>query len=201
MKKFELMETRIPNLFFTEMYQKASQEIPESVVPKCYDSFFTAMARYCEMHKSKEDKTALIIRDLKNNFKMAMIVSYHDGKNDETDDKGNWSVVLTFDEADIADATKKVFSTDAGFLYNLSSVTREMHGFKYALGETVPKIIELLVDLLIQWLNEEAKVGEEVVLELPGYFIAQVEVDGDKKILGITPGENLKNIIKGDTEL
>lgn len=200
MKKFELAETRIPNLFYTEMLQKSSIQIDESVVPDCYDSLFMAMAHYCDIRKSKEEKVALIIRDLKNNFKIALAVEYIPGENEETEDKGNWAITLTFDEKDVEDA-KKFYSTDSAFVYLLSNTTKEMHGFRYAQGETVPVIIEVLIELLIKWLDEEAKVGEEVVLELPGYFIAQVEVDGDKKIKGITPGENIKNVVKEDLAL
>lgn len=202
MKKFELNETRIPNLFYTEMYQKSSIDIPENLVPKCYDSLFMAMARFCEMKRRKEDKrVAFIVRDLKNNFKMAMITEYHESTDEETDDKGNWSVVLTFDPEDLKDVSLQIYSTDNQFIGLLSNVTREMHGFQYSMATSVPSIIELLIELIIQWLNEEAKAGEEVVLELPGYFIAQVVVEGDKKILGITPGENIKNVVKGDLDL
>lgn len=200
MKTFNLEETRIPNLFYTEMYQKENQEIGEHMVPKCYDSLFMAMARFLAFKKTKDNKVAIIVRDLKNNFKMAMVIEYHKGENEETQDKGNWSIILTFDPADVESATK-YYTTDSDFNYMLATVTREMHGFKYSQGQTVPKIVELLVELLINWLNEEARPGEEVVLELPGYFVAQVEVDGDKKILGITPGENIKNVVKGDMEL
>ena len=202
MKKFELNETRIPNLFYTEMYQKSSIDIPEALVPKCYDSLFMAMARFCEMKKRKEDKKiAFIVRDLKDNFKLGMVVEYHEGTDEETDEKGNWSVVLTFDPEDVKGSTLQIYSTDSQFIGFLSNVTREMHGFQYSLATSVPAIIELLIELVIQWLNEEAKAGEEVVLELPGYFVAQVVVDGDKKVLGITPGENIKNVVKGDLSL
>lgn len=200
MKTFNLSETRIPNLFYTEMYQKASQEIPENVVPQCYDSFFMSMANFCAMRKNKDKKIALIVRDLKNNFKMAMVVAFEEGKEEDTDNKGNWNVVITLDEKDVEDA-EKYYTTDSQFSYTLATTTRDMHGFRYSQGEMVPKIIELIVELLLQWLEEEAKSGEEVVLELPGYFNAKVVVEGDKKIKGITPGENIKNVVKGDSEL
>lgn len=200
MKTFNLNETRIPNLFYTEMLQKSAVEIREDVVGKCYEGLFMTMARYCELRKTKEEKISLVVRDLKNNFKLALIVNYVPGENEETEDKGNWAIVLTFDELDIEN-TKKYYTTDSAFTYLLSSVTREMHGFKFADGKLVPTIIELLVELLIKWLDEEARPDEEVVLELPGYFIAQVVIEGDKIIKGITPGENIKNIAKGDSEL
>ena len=200
MKKFELKETRIPNLFYTEMLQKSSMDIPENVVDQCYDSLFMTMAQYCDLRKSKEEKIALIIRDLKNNFKIAFVVEYVPGDNEEVEDKGNWAITLTFDEEDVKDA-KKFYSTDSAFTYLLSKVTRELHGFRFSQGEVVPRIIELLIELLIKWLDEEAKSDEEVVLELPGYFIAQASVDGDRIVKGITPGENLKNVVKNDNDL
>lgn len=200
MKKFELKETRIPNLFYTEVVNQTNQEIPEHVVEWCYDSLFMTMAHYCEIRKSKEEKVALVIRDLKDNFKIGFIVEYIPGENEETDDKGNWAVTLTFDEEDTKDA-KKYYGTDQTFTYLLSATVREMHGFKYTQGDTVPKLIEIMADLLINWLDEQARPGEEVVIEIPGYFMASVITEGDKKIKGIVPGENLKNVIKNDSVL
>lgn len=200
MKKFELKETRIPGLFSTEILQKTSLDIPEYEVEKCYNSLFMAMAHYCAMNKSKDTKIALIIRDLKNNFKMAFVVQFIPGDNEEVDNKGNWAITLSLDEKEVEDA-KKYYTTDSGFVYLLSKTTRDMYGFRYAQGEVVPKIIELLIDFLLKWMDEEAKPGEDVEIDLPGFLIAQASVDGDKIIKGITPGENLKNAVKNDNAL
>ena len=200
MKKFELKETRIPGLFYEELLQKTSLEIPEANVPQCYAALFVAMAKYCDMKKTKENKIALIIRDLKNNFKIALVVEFMPGDNEEVEGKGNWAITLTFDEKD-TDNAQKLFCTDSSFTYLLSQTTREMYGFRFAQGETVPKIIEMLAEFIIEWLDTEAKPGEDVELELPGYFIAQATVEGDNIVKGITPGENLKNIVKNDNAL
>ena len=59
----------------------------------------------------------------------------------------------------------------------------------------------LVVDTLVQVLDREAKDGEVVDVELPGYFTASVSVEGGEKVFALTPDGHQKEIIKDDSVL
>ena len=46
-----------------------------------------------------------------------------------------------------------------------------------------------------------AKEGEEVNLELPGYFVASVVIDGGEKVMSLVPDGAMKRLIKDDAAL
>ena len=132
----------------------------------------------------------------------AGIVEYHENT-ENPEEPGNWSYVTTFNEQDIINLEKK--KTVNKILYSGSLFTEIFNTVSYDIGsiewEKESYMVDgcmLVIDSLLQILDSEAKPGEVVDIEMPGYFKASVAIEDDEKIFSITPDGNMKNIIKSD---
>jgi hypothetical protein len=56
-------------------------------------------------------------------------------------------------------------------------------------------------DQIHKWLDENAKEGEEVSIELDGTFQARVAIEGGEKVFAIEPAGEIKMLIKDDTAI
>jgi len=164
-----------------------------------FDSLFMAVSDFLGIVKSKDVKTALVIADLKGNFRFAALVGYHPNENEDI--PGNWSFEFTFNENDIDKNVKVYNSTDTQFLRVLATCAKDLHNFRYASPELVPDVLVLIIDTLKSWLDLNAVEGEEKTIELPGFFTASVAIENGEKIFSVTPDGNLKRLVKGDAEL
>ena len=181
-------------------YTFGDDDRPERIVK----AFFASTAAYLsKVKQSKEDEaTALILSDLTGIFKFAAIVEFHNGDGDAD----NWSFTMTFNEDDLKDIEKKkvlkkhLYSTEM-FKSVFDKVAYDIAAIEFQHESYMFDACQLVIDTLIQILDREAKVGETVDVEMPGYFIASVSVEGDEKIFGIVPDGHMKEIIKDDTAL
>ena len=113
---------------------------------------------------------------------------------------------MTFNEDDIKNlektkvVKKHLYSTDM-FKSVFDKVTYDVAALEFQHESYMFDACQLVIDSLLQVLDREAKVGEVVDIEFPGYFVASVSVDGDEKVFGIVPDGHLKEIIKDDTAL
>ncbi len=164
-----------------------------------FDSLFMAVSDFLGLVKSKDVKTALVVSDLKGNFKFGAIVAYHANENEEI--PGNWSFEFTLNEEDVPKDAKVYSHIDTQFLRVLATTAKDLHSFRFTSAELVPEIMVLTIDTLKSWLDLNATDGEEKVIEMPGFFTASVAIENGEKIFSITPDGNLKRLVKGDSDL
>ena len=80
------------------------------------------------------------------------------------------------------------------------TANKAMNGtFKSAM--IMNKLCNIAINNIIKWLDTNASEEEDVNVELKGIFTASVEVEGGKKVMGIVPGETIKQAIKDDSAL
>lgn len=184
-------------------YTFGDDDRPERIVK----GFFAASAAYLSKVKvSKADEAvALVLTDVAGNFKFAGIVEYHENK-ENPDEPGNWSYVMTFDPKTLDNIEKNkglkklLYSSDA-FKAVFDKVAYDVAGIQFQHQTYMFDACLLVVDTLLQVLDREAKEGEIVDIELPGYFTASVSVEDGEKVFAITPDGHMKQIIKDDTAL
>ncbi len=170
-------------------------------------AFFAATSAYLSKVKvtKSDEAVALVLTDISGNFKFASIVEYHEN-NDNPDEPGNWSYVMTFDSATLDNLEKSktvkklLYSSDA-FKGVFDKVSYDIAGIQFEHQGYMFDACMLVVDTLVQVLDREAKDGEIVDIELPGYFTASVSVEDGEKVFAITPDGHMKQIIKDDTAL
>ena len=193
-------ETSIPVNYALSLKDKASMDLNANDADKIYATLFSAVSRYLSAIKSKENKdSALVINDLKGNFLFAGIVSYHENEN--VDMPGNWSYEMTFNEEDIKDVKDIRLSNDTQFDIIAANSAYQLYCMKFVSHMYMHDMFIEAINTLVKYLDENAREGEVVEVELPGYFTATVEVRDGKKEFAIVPDGAMKRIIKDDSAL
>lgn len=190
-------ESTIPMIYSQKM-QEADLDWDSTWTHKIYETFVTGISDFLAKAKSKNNKVAVAVRDLKGNFMMGAIVGYHENDNDEM--PGNWSYEFTFDESDLEGATVYL-TTDTQFQQQLSRTAYKLHHIVFEMEIHIETLIELCVSILKQWLDMNAKDSEEINIEIPGYFLASVVIENGEKVMSIVPDGAMKRIIKDDAAL
>lgn len=107
----------------------------------------------------------------------------------------------TLDNIEKSKSLKKMLYSSDAFKAIFDKVAYDVAGIQFQHQTYMFDACLLVVDTLLQVLDREAKEGEIVDIELPGYFTASVSVEDGEKIFAITPDGHMKQIIKDDTAL
>ncbi len=181
----------------------SNDDRPERIVK----TFFAGVSTYLSKRKvSKADEcVALVLQDISGAFKFAAIVEYFPNT-DNPDEPGNWSYTMTLNEDDLTDLEKrktvrKYLVGDDAFKSIMDKVSYDVGGFVFERDTFIYDACLLIVDTIIQVLDHEAKEGQVVDIEMPGYFVASVAVENGEKIFSITPDGHMKALVKSDIEL
>lgn len=191
-------ETSIAKSFSMNTCEKSGglTTLPEEAVGPVIKTAILAMSDYARVIKNKEKPVAIIIDDLKGNMLLAAIVSYHEG---EGDMPGNWSYEWSFDAEDIKDCTKYAISESKAHPFFIDRA--KAYRMKYVSPSYIYLSSQEFANSLIDWLDTNAKEGEEVEVVLDGYFKASVIIENGKKIMSFVPDGNIKRLIKDDAAL
>ena len=164
-----------------------------------YKGLFTSISDFLGQVKNKKEKMALSINDLKGNLKLAAIVAYH--PNEENEElPGNWSYEFTTDANDI-EGIQTYQSTDPQFQQVLARVLHKSYSITIKNAIYSQVLIFAAITTLLDWLDVNAKEGEEVSIELEGFFVASVAIENGEKIISIVPDGAMKRLIKDDSAL
>lgn len=191
-------ETSIAGNFSRSTSEKSGglTTIPEDAVGPVIKTAILAMSDYARVVKSKEKPVAIVIDDLKGNLLLAAVVRYHEG---EGDMPGNWSYEWAFDADDVKDCIKYPVSENRAHPFFIDRAKA------YRMTYVSPSYIYLgcqeFANTLIDWLDTNAKEGEEVEIDLDGYFKASVIIENGKKIMSFVPDGGIKRLIKDDATL
>ena len=116
---------------------------------------------------------------------------------------GNYSFVLTVNDEDLKDIKEgnKYGVSDNKFIQTVGSVAYELHGVRFMQPQYSVIMFRSVIQTMLEWLDTNAKDGEELSIELDGYFIATIGVEDGEKIISITPDGALKRKVKDDAGL
>lgn len=194
---FKLQETSIPTNF-SQVMTTIGRRVEPDKVGIVYDTLIMAMSDFLSQVKSKENKIALAVKDLKGNLLLGGIVSYHKNENEEM--PGNWSYELTFNEEDLNGCNVSL-STDPHFNRVFLKTLENLHGLLLDDPIVMQPMIEEGINVVKQWLDVNAKENEEISVEHPGFFVASVSVENGEKVYAIVPDGAMKRLIKDDSAL
>ena len=202
-------ESKTKEAFIVNASSKGYSFDDDSCAERIFKSCIAATSTYLSKVKvAKEDEAvALVLTDINGVFKFAGVVEYHENEeNDGTDEPGNWSYVLTFNEDDLKalEAKKKVaryLYGDDAFKLVFDKVAYDIGGISFEHERYMYDACLLCVDTLIGVLDRETNDNETVEIECPGYFVASAAVESGEKVFAITPDGAMKKIIKDDVSL
>lgn len=194
-----LNESGISTNYMTNLKEKFGMSWIESHTTSLYRVMFSSIATYLKTVQTKNNKkTVFSLKDSKGTFVIGAIMMYHEPEGESEDDKGNWTLDFTFDEKDLekADDVHDNYR-DAFFMIACNECHTIMSG-RIANAEICTNIFCEAISTLKDWLDTNAKPDEVVEISLPGVFEASVGVEKGKKVMGIVPGEIIKQMIKND---
>ena len=195
--KYDLKSSELPANFVLGA-QKENMLWEAINVNPFYSGLFAAMAEFLGIHKNTEKKAALVIKDIKGDFIMAGIVSYHVNEEETTEETvpDNWYLAFTTNEEDIKDVESVYSANDLSFQTVLTTCLHSLFGIRFTFPGYIYTLIVNAARTLVDWLDSNAKADDITEIECEGYFVASVELDGDEKVIAITPSGELKRMVK-----
>lgn len=144
--------------------------------------------------KELESKTkrAMVIRDNKEEFVVAMILSYSDNGEGMP---GNYSLAMTFIEEDISTIDENDILYPS-LINHITGMGLSTDSSDEVIEETISGAFSSIIEGL-----KSMPLEEEISFELDGYFTitrSPGEEQGDDDIFSIVPGSVLKRLIKND---
>ena len=206
-KTFE--ETQTKEAFIVNANSKGYTFDDDDCAERIFKSFIAATSTYLSKVKvAKEDEAvALVLTDINGVFKFAGIVEYHENEDKDSEEPGNWSYVLTFNEEDLNSVeakkqVKKYLYGDEAFKLVYDKVSYDIGGIQFEHERYMYDSCLLVVDTLIGVLDREIDENTESVdIEMSGYFVASAAVEAGEKVFAIVPDGSMKAIIKSDIAL
>lgn len=194
MIKFE--ESTLPNSIVEPLAVKGMKVNPSTDSKAVFVSTFTAIANFLSFTKSKDKKVALVVNDLKGEMILAGVIQYYPNE-DEKANPGNWTFEFTFDPEDINDA-EKYLSTDPRFQRVFADTIFSLFKARFNNIEVIQVTIESVGRATRDWLELNAKEGEETSIELEGTFLGTTAIENKERVYSLVPDGELKKIIKDD---
>ena len=192
----KLMETSIPQTYATEYETMVGPEVSPNEVEYVFMSVTAATADFLRQVKKKNQKVCLKYVDQAGNFIMAAIVAYNKNEDEGQD---NWNFYYTFNEDDIKDIPENNrYDTNESHFH--AAVTNRLleHSLRCSEAVYISPMISMMARSLSSFLDQNAKPGEEVVLEEEGYFVASVTVEDNEPVKALVPDSEMKVLIKDD---
>ena len=195
----KLFDTQIPQMYSKALFEEKCTDLAPEHTGKMLDVVFTGTANLLNQAKSKENPTVFTFRKINGDLIAAAMVRLFE--NEDTNNPGNWSLVWTFDDADIPEDALTIDLSDSQTHSYFRAVAGEKYGMRF---EDTAAMTDCLTYALIhvkKWLDENAKEGAEVSLEFDGFFQARVAIENGEKVFAIEPDGEIKNLIKDDAAI
>lgn len=145
--------------------------------------------------KAKDAGVALTFDNVKGEMIMAAVVEYND--NADGDNQGNWNYYFTFDPKDVEGKRHYQIS-----LTQVHSVIArrgyEACRIRFAAPNLITDYSVIFANLMREFLETNAKDGEEFVVEHDGYFLAASTVEDGIVEKSLLPDGAMKRLIKDD---
>jgi hypothetical protein len=195
----KFFETTFPANYSKGLLEEQNMDVPAQIADKIVDVVFSATATILNSFKKKDTPVVFKFERADKSLSAAAIVRYFE--NEDPKKPGNWNLSFTFDESDIPEGADEYSLNDP----QLHAYFRSIAGDKYRMRFDTPESIVVLpvfaFDQIHKWLDENAKEGEEVSIELDGTFQARVAIEGGEKVFAIEPAGEIKMLIKDDTAI
>lgn len=195
----KLMESTLPSMYSKGLFEEKCMDLAPEHMDKMLDILFTGVSNILAATKSKDHPVAFIFSKEDKSFIAAGIVQYFDAE--DNNDIGNWSINWTFDEADIPENALRLTLADPQTHSYFVAVAGSKYGILYKTDAALCVCLTYALVQLKKWLDENAKEGSEVELEMDGFFKARVAVENGVKVFALAVEGEVKNIIKDDAAI
>ena len=195
----KLCDTDLPDHFSRRLFKEKNLDLAAEHLYKVYDAAVTGIANLLSHSKSKDRPTASVIRRFDKVFVVGCVVQFFPNSDDSN--PGNWSMIWTFNEADIPENALIIEIENGDTHSYIIAVAGDKYGMKYPDDSSFLACNIIAFLELKQWLDENAKENEEVGVEVEGLFQARVAVENGEKVFAIEADGEIKNLIKDDAAI
>ena len=157
-----------------------------------------AMSDVARDIKTKNNPAAAVIDSLKNEPILSLRIDYEPGTSDNPE--GSWEPSYVFGTEDLGENCK-LYSVSETKYHGRFVQRAKQAGFHFNNSSLIFAAILCWAESLVNYLDNNAVEGDEVVVKHPGYFTAKVNVVNGKKVMSLIMEEEVSNIAKGDDEL
>ena len=199
MASYKFFDTTLPANYSKTLVEEFNADLAPEYTDKVMDTVISATVTVLNVIKSKKKPAAFKFARPDKSFVAAGIVQFFE--NSDKKNPGNWNLVFTFNEDDIPDDATVVDLTDPTYHAYFVSIAGEKHRFNFATPTHLINLAVQTYDQIHKWLDENAKEGEEMSIELPGTFQARVAVEGGEKVFALEPDGEVKQLIKDDAAI
>ena len=202
MKTFEFENTSIPSQFTINLHDDHNFGWIESRTAEFYRVLFSTVADILSITKNKNNKKSVFkFKDTKGNFVFGGILNYEEPEEGSDEDSGNYFLEFTFDEKDCEDADYETDNHSDVFITCADHESEAILYGRFNSTEAMYMMFECAINTLKHFLDVNATPDEELQVVLKSIFTASVTVENDEKVMTITPGEYVKQIVKNDKSL
>lgn len=150
---------------------------------------------FLAMTKNKDQGTALVFENIKGDMIMAAVVEYND--NQDGEGQGNWNYYWTFDVKDLEG--KRQYQISATQVHTvIAKRGYELYRIRFATPTLITEYSVIFATLMREFLETNARDGEEFSVEHEGYFLATAAVEDGVVEKSFLPNGSMKRLIKDD---
>lgn len=195
----KLFDSTLPQMYSKALFEEKCFDLAPEHTDKMFDTLFTGTANLLKSVKSLEKPVVFVINELNGNMVAAAICQYF--KNDDANQPGNFSLVWTFDPADIPEGALVISLDDTKTHSFFIAAAGSKYGIKFKDASCIVNTLGYTMGQLKKWLDENAKEGQIISVELDGIFQGRVEVQNGVKVFAVEPDGEIKNLIKDDAAI
>ena len=164
-------------------------------------AIFMGISKYIGAKKDMTIPQAIGFKKANGEFLVAAKVEYIKNEDNPDDTSaGQWNYSWTTDQNDISDCNVEYIGETSGIIPYLVTAAQNF-GFYYRDSATASYMTNLLIEMIMDFVKENAKDGDEAVLTFNGIFKAVGTVENGEIVLALIPGENIKVLIKDDSAI
>lgn len=195
----KLFETTLPQNYSKGLFEEKNYDLAPEHTDKIAYVLFTATSDLLNAAKNKDIPTAFVYERIDGSVLAAAIVQFF--PNEDPTKPGNWSLVWTFDEADIPEGTNRISLKDTNTHSYFRAIAGEKYGMKFKDPGCLTTLLTYIIEQIYKWLDENAAEGKEVSVEQDAVFQARVAVEEGVKVFALEPAGEIKMLIKDDAAI
>ena len=198
-KKFK--ETNILEDYYKTLAQQCFL-IGPSHTPRIATVLFHGVSSCLGSMKNPTIPKAVVFRSLDHSFLAGAKVEYIANADDPSNPAaGRWDYTWTFYEDDLkgCDCIEVANNSLVSTYFISSAIT--LYNMRFAGQDLCVLMMTMMVEMIINWLKENATESEPAILTLDGAFKATATVENGKVVMGIVPDGEMKVLIKDDSAI
>jgi len=193
-----IMDTQIPTIYSTGIYNEKNFDVLPEHLPKITDIMITGTTEILSSIKKKEVPVAMIFAKANEEFVAAAIVQYFEGEDGEA---GNWNYSWTFNKEDVPENAKTVTPYDAALLSFYRSVGHTKYGMVIEMPSYAGDLFVYYMSTIKNFLSENASESDEWGVKVDGIVQFRVVVENKEKVLSCEVDGEIKQLIKDDAAI